>query len=32
MQKLENGTLQKFFNELIRAIKSENEERKGFNI
>ena len=30
MQKLENSTLQKFFNELIRAIKSENEERRGF--
>lgn len=30
MQKLENYTLQKFFNELIRAIKSENEERRGF--
>lgn len=28
MQKLENGTLQKFFDELIRAIKSENEERR----
>lgn len=28
MQKLENITLQKFFNELIRAIKSENEERR----
>lgn len=25
-----NYTLQKFFNELIRAIKSENEERRGF--
>lgn len=30
MQKLENSTLQKFFNELIRAIKNENEERRGF--
>lgn len=30
MQKLENYTLQKFFNELIIAIKSENEERRGF--
>lgn len=30
MQKLDNSTLQKFFNELIRAIKSENEERRGF--
>lgn len=28
MQKLENSTLQKFFTELIRAIKSENEERR----
>lgn len=28
MQKLENSTLQKFFDELIRAIKSENEERR----
>lgn len=30
MQKFKNYTLQKFFNELIRAIKSENEERRGF--